>query len=259
MSRLAFADPPPLGGRPVNFLLFGGPGTGKTLGAASAPGPILYLNADVGGALDLAYAHYGREKIREVRVTNLQTLSDVVIALNEEPQAFATVALDPGADVYRSIIEGLNDRAISPSLPEYQATGVHLERFCRNMCENPNFNFVMCFHEYKVKDEEQGTVETYPFTGTDSVKLGNKLRGMADVVGWTTLFHDEKTGDKNWVAQLIPEKGRQCKDRFNVLGDFRTVDLQEWIDVIHAAKEEEEKKAEKKDTVGSTRRRKVAA
>ena len=63
----------------VNVLLYGGPKTGKTMGAASAPGPILYLNADRPNATRLAHAKYGKA-IREVRVEGLQTLIDVTDA-----------------------------------------------------------------------------------------------------------------------------------------------------------------------------------
>lgn len=45
MSRsLNFVEP--LTEAHMNILLYGPPKTGKTVGAATAPGPILYLNAD---------------------------------------------------------------------------------------------------------------------------------------------------------------------------------------------------------------------
>ena len=49
-----FDAPPALGPEHFNVLLYGPPGTGKTTAAATAPGPIVWINLEGTGAM--AYA-----------------------------------------------------------------------------------------------------------------------------------------------------------------------------------------------------------
>jgi len=46
-----FDAPPVYGPETMNCLLYGSPGAGKTTGAATAPGPIVWVNLDGSNAL----------------------------------------------------------------------------------------------------------------------------------------------------------------------------------------------------------------
>jgi hypothetical protein len=86
-----------------------------------------------------------------------------------------------------------------------------------------------------MKDEATETVEVLPFTGSASnPSLGRKLMSMVDVIGYTARVEQED-GNVQYVAQLIPAKGRRGGDRFDVLGDFRPLDLSEWFAAMAAA------------------------
>jgi hypothetical protein len=231
MSPLEFVEPS--GDTYVNVLLYGAPKTGKTVGAATAPGPILYLNADRPNATRFAHAHSGQE-IREVKAEGLQTLIDVVGELMEKGDAYNSVVVDPVGELYRVIIEGISGRAVRPKIQEYGDTGVHLERFCRALCELP-FNVVFVLHETAVKDEDTGGFERLPYTGTNNPALAAKLMSMVDIIGYTGVVAGNDGEPPKYLAQLVNGGGRKGGDRFGALGAAREINISEWVDLAHKA------------------------
>lgn len=223
---LEFVTPPQQ--TTVNVLLYGGPKVGKTLGAASSPGPTLYINADLPNATRKAHEKYPTS-IFEVRFEGMQTLIDATHEV--EAGKWTTVVLDTAGEAYRVLLEEFSGRAVRPSLPLYGDTSTHIERFCRRMCELP-VNFVVVCHEIDDKDESSGVIEKMPFTGTSKTKLGTKLMGMVDIVGYCGVSEVEGEGAQ-YLAQLLPVNGRRGGDRFDVLGKVRSTDLSEWIEAIN--------------------------
>lgn len=223
---MKFVTPPKVPKR--NVLLYGPPKTGKTRGATSAPGPVLLLNADLPNATWFAHSQQKRGHIKEVQYEGFNTLLEIgtMVAKGELP--FETIVIDPLGELYRRLLEEFSQRAISPSLPTYQAVSVHLERFCRALCESPDFNVVLVAHEHPVHDESNNTTEKLAWTGTKNPALGQKLMGMVDIVGFTAMIEAED-GNHQYVAQLINAKGRRGGDRFDSLGDFAPLDLAAWF------------------------------
>lgn len=214
----------------MNVLLYGPPKTGKTIGAASAPGPILYLNADRPNATRLAH-EFNPDKLSEAKVEGLQTLVDATTAI--ESGDFKTVVLDPIGEVYRTVLDDLSGRAMRPKIQDYGDTGTHLERFCRHLCEQP-VNFVIVAHDTAIKDEETGGFEHLPYTGTNNPALGAKLMAMVDVIGYCGVVTDDE-GQTSYLAQLENGAGRRGGDRFGVLGRTRALDLADWIEAAKMA------------------------
>jgi phage nucleotide-binding protein len=211
----------------ANVLLYGPPKSGKTAAAASAPGTILYLNLDLPNATRFARGRAG-DRMHEVQFEGLQTLVDIYAAVHQEP-TFDTVVIDPIGDLYRRLLEEASDKSVRPTLNQYGDVGTHLERFCRSLCEAP-INVVLIAHEFPVQDEASGEVEKLLWTGTksSSAQMSNKLMGMVDIVGYTGILETEDAG-KQYVAQLANAGGRRGGDRFDVLGDWRPLDLTEWF------------------------------
>jgi adenosyl cobinamide kinase/adenosyl cobinamide phosphate guanylyltransferase len=207
--------------------LCGPPKTGKSAGAASAPGHILYLNADLPNALRFARSRDTEQRIYEVEFEGLQTLIDIAHALKQKP-TWDTVVVDPLGELYRRLLEDLSNRSMRPSLPTYGDVGTHMERFCRMLCEAP-VNAVFVAHEIPVKDEATDSVERLPSTGTKNPALGQKVMGMVDIVGSTVMF--EKDGENVYAAQLINARGARGGDRFDVLGNWRALNLTEWFEI----------------------------
>jgi hypothetical protein len=217
----------------MNAFLYGRPKTGKTLAAASAPKPLLYLNGDSGNATRLAHARY---QFDEVAVEGLQTFVDVTNALEAPNSPYKTVVLDPLVEVFRLVLESMTDRVLHPSLPAIGDAGTHLERFIRKLIELP-VNVVLVAHEGDpIKNDQTGEVEYLPLvtTRTGSPVFAAKIMAIVDVIGYTGIVRQADT-DPKYVAQLIDGAGRRGGDRFGVLGASREMNLTEWADLARSA------------------------
>jgi AAA domain len=222
----------------INVALVGSPKSGKTMGAASAPGPILYLNCDLPNATRRAKQTYPG-KIHEVKLEKQpDRTTNIMAALDDIARAsfageYGTVVLDTIGDLYKLVLEAQSARAVRASLPQRGDTSVYLARFCEALCEAP-INAVFICHDMPVKDEAAETTTILPFTGTNNPNFGRKLLGMVDVIGYSGEVQGEDGPE--WVAQLTNEKGRPGGGRFSVLrGEkgYRRMNLTEWVDVIH--------------------------
>lgn len=233
-KQLTFVDAQPV--EHLNVFLYGPPKTGKTTGAATAPGPILYLNADRPNAT--RFAHSLRDDLHEATIEDLTTLVAAAELLkSEDGKRFQTVVLDPIGEVYTKILDGLSAKATRPAINLRGDAGVHLERFCKLLCEHP-INAVLIAHDYLVEDEESGTPERLPFVTSKSGSpvFAAKLMAMVDVIGYTGVVADEKDEEVvRYMAQLRNGRGRRGGDRFGVLGSAREVNISEWGDLARAA------------------------
>ena len=216
----------------VNVLLYGKPKTGKTVGAASTPGPILYINADRPNALRMARSHYPTKQIDEVKVHDLQTLIDVINELTENKVGYKSVVVDTVAELHRKVLEGLSGRAIRPQINHYGDVSVHLERFERALCDLP-VNAVFVLHETSQKDEDTGGYERTPFTGTNNPAPAAKLSAMVDIIGYTGVVAGEGDEGPRYLAQLVATGSRQGGSRFASLGPLRDVNITEWVRLAH--------------------------
>lgn len=207
----------------ANILLYGPPKTGKTVAGSSAPGPLLYLNAERPNATRTAHRLHDFDEVIVEGLGTLIAAMDVV-----RKGKYRTVVLDPIGEAYRVILEGLSGRALSPAIQMYGDTGVHLERFCRALMDEP-INTVLIAHEHGVKDEASGTVERMPWTGTNNPALAEKLLAMVDVIGYTGVVEGEGDKPDRYMAQLVNANGRRGGDRFGVLGKAADLDLTAWI------------------------------
>jgi hypothetical protein len=212
----------------MNVLLYAGPKAGKTMAAASAPGPILYLNADMPNATRMAHTRRPGQ-LREAQFEGLVTLEESRQLIGGH-NTYKTVVLDTAGEAYRIMLEGFSHKAIRPSLPLYGDASVHLERWCRDMCAAP-VNFVVVCHEIEERDEATGEITRMPFTGTSNTKLGSRLMSIVDVIGYCGVV--ETTEGLQWQAQLTYGKGRKGGDRFGVLGTHRDTNLTEWLELIN--------------------------
>jgi hypothetical protein len=226
IEGLKVVTPKPVKDLHANILLYGEPKTGKSTGAASAPGPILYLNADAPNALVFARRTHGNDKITEVKVEGHATLLAAGRAI--EKGEFETVVIDTVGETYREVLDAASSRALRPQVQFYGDTGTHIERFCRWLCEQP-VNVVFVCHEQKTPDEETGVIERMPYTGTKSSVLAAKLLAMVDVIGYTGRVEGEGDEPDRYMATLVPAPGRRGGDRFGVLGRARDLNLSEWV------------------------------
>lgn len=210
----------------LNLLLYGPPGVGKTVGACSAPGPVLLLNADRPNASMYARRLYG-DQLREVRVDGRAVLDEAYLYLQGGSDE-KTVVVDSVGEVFRVVLDELSGGG-KPTLPQYGDATTFLERYCRALCDLP-INVVLVAHETAVKDESSGHFERLPVTGTSNPMLGTKLMAMVDIVGYCGVLFSEETNETGYVAGLMNANGRRGKDRTGTLGTARELNLSEWIE-----------------------------
>jgi len=144
-----------------------------------------------------------------------------------------TVVVDKVDELYRRLLEEFSNRSVRPSLPTYGEVSVQVERFIRALCMAPNVNTVIVCTDMVMQNGDETVF--IPFTGTKagSADLGAKLASMVDILGYTAVI-EQDNGEKQGIAQLIPLKGRNGGDRFDCLGDWRPLDISEWLNTIEA-------------------------
>lgn len=212
----------------LNVLLYGPAKSGKTTGASTAPGPILYCNADQ--AMATRYAHSLRDDIDEVRVRGLSDLyaaSEALIKQGEDGR-YKTVVLDTVGDTYRHVLDDLSQKALRPPINLRGDTSTHIERFCRLLIDLP-VHVVFVAHEIALQDEQSGEFDRLPYTGTKNPVFGAKMMAAVDVIGYTGVVESEDHEERRYMATLVDTEGRRGGDRTGALGRARDVNISEWI------------------------------
>lgn len=231
---------PPEAVENLKVLLFAGSGVGKSVGAGTAPGPILWLNAEGQDALRFARHVHGNDKILEVEVVNKETLVDAYLYAKDPANSIATMVVDSVGEVYKLL---LADRASKnparvqlkgkPSLSDHGDAQEDLLEIVRKLRDLPiNVVFICIQQDVDVTDADGETItEFIPFVGPSKPKCSRQIMGMVQVVGYVARQEpsEEDEGPK-WVAQVVPAKGRPCKDRtVHGLGSIAPLDIEAWV------------------------------
>jgi len=224
-----FDDPPVMGPEHFNVLLYGPPGTGKTTAAATAPGPIVWINLEGTGAM--AYA-------RRVAAERGTELLEMQLRPDEDPrerlrQAVAysqtnevgTIVIDTWGKVRGQLAQAIGGD--SPSLPEWGMIGKELRTILQTLRDLPLSVVLICHEE--IKDDE-GAVLIQPEIGGRST---SEAMAEVDIVGYTGVVEQE--GERHYMARLMDGAGRRAKDRSGALGTHRELDLTEWLSVFQEA------------------------
>lgn len=221
------ADDKPTG---WNFLLYGPPGQGKTVGACSAPGPVLVLNAEGPGGLRFARRKFGKQHLRPVRFVDQQTLGEVLAYLRGETDV-QSVVIDSLGEIYAKLLRLLG--GAKPQIQHYGQVNTLLEDFIRSLRDLP-LHVVLVAHE-AVEDSDEGGALRRPATG--GRQLPEKSMAMMDVVAYCGVKQDaeEEGGELHYLGQVVQARGRRAKDRSGSLGSSRELDLSEWVRVMDAA------------------------
>jgi hypothetical protein len=215
-----------------NILEYGKPGTGKTVGALSAPGPILLVNAEGENAARFGRQKHAGTKINEVEVTGAAVLDEVLLHLRDKPTE-KTVVVDSIGEIFIVLLTEIANGG-KPSLPNYGDVTTKIERFCRALRNLP-VNVIFITQERPIQDAD-GQIERLPVTGTTNPDLGTKLMTMVDIVAYVGRVEPTAEGESTrFMAQLVDANGRRGKDRTNTLGKARDLDISEWIKTAAAA------------------------
>lgn len=230
-APLVFVDAPPTP-ETVNALAYGPSGCGKSTLAATAPGPVVWLNFEGSGAL--AYARktalmLGTE-IREIGVAHQQDPRPVLRQLIEytrDPEnGVQTVVIDTIGKLRDSLQFAIGGK--TPSLPQWGEIGRAVEDAVRLLRDEP-VNLVVLAHE-AIEDSDNGDRIIRPMIGG---KTTEKIVAEMDIVAYLGVKRDE-TGVA-YLAQFVEDRGRRAKDRSGGLGTVRPSDFSEWLHAYRTA------------------------
>lgn len=221
----------------ANFLLYGEVGAGKSTAAATAPGPILWVNAEGPGAL--AYPRkVARERgtaLFEARIRRSDAARAVLRQVAEhvkeakEPEV-QTVVVDTVAKVRDALIRGIVTPGAKNTIQQFGEVAKVLEDFVVVMRDLP-VNLILLCHE-EISDTEGERIVQPLIGGT----LTQKIPGEMDIMAYCGVVRDEDAGEPKYLAQLVAGKGRRAKDRSGgALGQVRGLDLSEWLTIYHEA------------------------
>ena len=229
MSKKLFDDPPALGPETFNVLLYGPPGTGKTTAAATAPGPILWVNLEGTGAMAFA-RRVAAERGTELLEMQLRPDEDPRPRLRDavayqDSEEVGTIVIDTWGKVRAGLAQAIGGD--SPSLPEWGMVGRELRVILQTLRDLP-VNVVLICHESITEDE--GSVLIQPEIGGRSTQ---EAMAEVDVIGYTGIVEEE--GERVFMARLMDGNGRRAKDRSGALGTHRQLDLSEWLGTFREA------------------------
>lgn len=207
----------------VNLLLYGEPGSGKSTAAATAPGPIVWVNYEGPGALGYARKIATRRgtAINEVRVHPSEARTVLTaVAQYVDKNEVGTVVIDTIGKLRDSIAYQVGGD--TPSIKQWGEVAKIIEKFIVHM-RDADCNLVLIAHESISEDGEERIIN--PLIGGS---MTQKIQGEVDVVAYCGVSKDDK-GNPQYGAQLVAGKGRRAKDRSDSLGSWRLLDLEDWI------------------------------
>ncbi|MEJ7783386.1 MAG: AAA family ATPase [Solirubrobacteraceae bacterium] len=222
-----------------NVCLYGPPKSGKSTAAATAPGPILWVNAEGSGALGHARktATSRGTQILEVAVDKRsknasRVLTDVYqhIVADTDP-VIRTVVVDTMAKVREALIAELVQKGAKNSLQQFGEVADKLGGFVNALRDLP-VNLVLLAHDDVQNSDEDGRI-VVPLIGG---KLTNTIPGEVDVVAFTAALSTDD--GMRYFGQLVQGKGRIAGDRSDALAGekgIRELDLSDWLSVYSAA------------------------
>lgn len=210
----------------ANFCLFGPGGTGKSFAATGWDGPVTVLNSE--GAGGLAKSRAAGREIREVRFTGQAVLRPFCEYVKSGADGSQAVVVDTVNKVYKTLITELGGS--KPQIQHYGQVNKILMDLIEFLRDQP-INVVFVCHE-QIADQEGDRI-VRPLTGGQ--QLPEFLVSEVDVCAYTAKVAGEDGAPNRYLGQLAPDKGRRTKDRSDALGNFRDLNLPEWLSVYAAA------------------------
>lgn len=219
----------------LNILLYGPPGSGKTTGAATAPGPSVWLNFQGRTAMAFARKIAGEadHQLAEIRLTRgddprpaMRQLIEHVRA-GELPQP-QTVVVDTIGDLREALAAAIA-RGSQPTLPEWGEVGKALMGFVK-ILRDLNCHVVLIAHEDVADSGDQDRI-IRPMIGGKSTE---QVCAEMDVVAYCGVVRKDDQPPR-YAAQFVESRGRRAKDRSGGLGVSRDIDLTDWIDTFRSA------------------------
>jgi hypothetical protein len=214
----------------LTCILYGPAKQGKTTAALSAPGPILYVNADRKSAARFARRIHGTDRFQEIEFQGRPTMELVSTYLRTNEGGFQTVVLDTGGRAFDRVMEDV--AGLSPQVQHWGQVQTLFERWIAALCRT-GLNVVIVCHE-QIDDNDDDLLRQ-PMIG--SKKFPAKIMGLVEIIGYCAFVPGGTRDDgtevpDRYMAQLVQLRGRRAGDATGVLGQSRELDLSEWAATI---------------------------
>jgi hypothetical protein len=212
---------------PIQLLLYGRSGTGKTTVWSTFPKPILAIICSGGtrnpGELRSIAKPGAGQDIKHVRLQSSDELRTIVEALNDGRLKYNTVALDHASgfqDLILKEVLGLETIPIQKtwglaSRETYGTVGIKFKEYLTALVDTPA-NVVIVAHERGFSTEGGDSEVIQPFVGAALMpSLSGWLNGTLDYIGQTFLRHHEeeriqKIGGKPKKVKVKTAKIEYC-------------------------------------------------
>jgi phage nucleotide-binding protein len=184
-----------------NLLLYGNPGTGKTVFCATAPGKVLLLAVEAAGPLSLRNHPEYAKNTRVMEFKSVRQLELLLDKMEEKPEVFAeyeTLVIDSFSELQQNDLDDIVKKAAAsdasrnkflPTGPDYNINTEHM-RMIGTKLERLNKNIILTCHVKEEKDESTGRLLIRPNL---TPKLARTMAGKFDVVAYLNI---NGTGDE---------------------------------------------------------------
>jgi phage nucleotide-binding protein len=222
----------------INIMVYGDPGVGKTMFAATGPGPVLFLDLDDGttcltnpnpqlvSALKIELNDLYEEKIRSLEKLK-ERVARIAMELRQEPGFWGTVVVDNLTELQRVLMDDiLSSSGRTGGTPEHRDWGVLLRQIqtvVRAIKSLP------C-HTVFIAHEENKEAKIAPAL---SGRIQEELPGYVDIVARYVLTDVEKRDPTTGAVKMATVRKLRCRPQAGpprVLAKDRSGRLDEWED-----------------------------
>lgn len=205
---------------PLKVLVYGDPGVGKTVFAATAP-KTLWFDIERGMRSLKNFPDLSKD-VKRVPISKVQDLEDMFWELKAGNELFSdreTLVFDTYSALQKKHLDEIladghkKDHNKNPYLAtqgDYKGNTQHLRRLIINFCELDRFHIVVITHATEAKDESTGRLLIRPSL---TPKLTETFEELMDVYCFMTASDPDPEGKVTRRIQISPGQRVKAKNR----------------------------------------------